>query len=239
MITDSLTQLDIFKKAATHKGLELGGGTDARARSEPIKIYTLGDELFADLETRGFKKQIRPDCNYEILTLTVDEKGETDYWNFKLIDEKNKEEGLDLRIFLTIEFEINFEKDGVVLWPCAHGSFMSPAKRSSHLRMFKTLVEADENASDIAREIASSGGSIIVTWTDLGLDDIQRIDDLFTTFAGDNEAIEQLARSALSVFKPNPHAHDKLFIIKSAQSEIVKTWRGQLDWYRNSLVVQV
>ena len=237
MLTDAdtlITSLDIFKMAALHKGLELQENTSTRVCSKPIRTYLLSDEQLKALEEQGFRQQARPDCKNEILTLIK----EAEFWNFKQ-SPKGSNEGwpFDLRIILTVDFEINAEKGGVVLWPMAHSPFLSPANRSPHFIMFKTLVEADENALDIAKEIASSGGSIIITWTNIGLDGVRRIDDLFAEFVSENEKVKQLGRTG-EVFDPAPYAHDKLFIIKSAQSEIVKMWREQLDCYRNSLVVQ-
>lgn len=241
MLTDdTLTSLDILRMAALHKGLELEENTSTKVSSKPIRTYLLSDGQLKALAGRGFRQQARPDCKNEILTL-IDENSSPEepiYWNFKLLPGGGNEGyNFDLRVLLTVDFDIDFKKGGVVLWPMAHSPFLSPANRSPHFVMFKTLVEADENALDIAREIASSSGSIIVTWADLGLDGIRRIDDLFNELAGENEKVKKLGRTG-EVFDPTPYPHDKLFIIKSAQPDMIQTWKEQLDWYRNSLVVQ-
>jgi hypothetical protein len=242
---NALTLLDLLRRAATHKGLKLHEGA-SKAYCEPIKEYALDKKLLAILDNRGIKRQRRPDCRNEIFTL-VDENPQekvtgwspSNYWNFKLL-EKNKDT-FDLRISLSVGLDINLEKRGVVLVPQAHGSFLSAADRLPNFRMFKVLVENDNDIPAVAKELAASDGSIVVTWTELGLGGIQRLADLFREFAARNETVARLGRNG-EIFDPAPNQHyqqpgDDLFIPKPAQPRIVESWRAQLEEYRSHLVV--
>lgn len=237
---DIFTKLELLKKAAEHKGLKLCEGGE-RANSEPIKEYALGDKLLDILAERGIKRQPRPDCHNEIFTL-VDENPQievpgwapSNYWNFKLLE--GDEHKFDLHISLGVGFGINIKERGVVLCPRANGTFLSPADRVPNFRMFKALVESDEDAPIVAKELAESNGSVVVTWTDIGLGGIRRLSDLFIEFAGSNETIKQLSRKQ-EVFNPSPAPQyqkfdDELFIAEPAQPGVFKTWQAQLNEYR-------
>lgn len=244
MGVDAFTLLDLLKKAAEHKGLKLH--EDAlKAYSGLIKGYSLDDKLLAVLAERGIKQQTRPDCRNEIFTL-VDENPQekipgwmpSNYWNFKLLESDRHK--FDLRVFLSVDFGVNTEKRGIVFWPQAHGLFISAADRLPNFRMFKALVESDDNVPAIAKELAASDGSIVITWTDLGLGGIRKLANLFAEFVGRNETIAQLGRDQ-KIFDPIPHPQyqqpgDELFVVEPAQSSVIQTWRTQLNEYRAHLI---
>jgi len=241
---NALTLLDLLRRAAAHKGLRLHEGA-SKAYSEPIKEYTLDERLLAALAERNIKRRDRPDCRNEIFTL-VDENPQTkvpgwslsNYWNFKLVDGDKCR--FDLRVTISVGFGINFEKRGVVLVPQAHGSYVSAADQLPNFRMFKALVELDTDAPAVAKELAASDGTAIVTWTELGLGGIRRLADLFTEFAARNETVARLGRNG-EVFDPAPSPRykqpgDELFIPEPEQPQIIETWRSQLNEYRSHLV---
>lgn len=224
MGVDTFTLLDLLRKAATHKGLNLQEGA-SRACSEPIKVYELDDKLLAVLAERGIKRQARPDCRNRIFTL-IDENPQkevhgwspSNYWNFKLLE--GDERKFNLQVTLSVGFGINLEKRGIVFVPQANGSFLSPVDQLPNFRMFKMLVENDENVSAVAKELAASDGGIVVTWTELGLGGICELANLFAEFAGGNKLITQLGRNS-EVFDPVPNPQyrqpcDKLFIAEPA-----------------------
>ncbi|MDZ4296602.1 MAG: hypothetical protein U1A16_04525 [Patescibacteria group bacterium] len=242
---DTLTLLDLVRRAATHKGLKLHEGAST-AYSEPIKEYVLDEKLLAILAGRGIKRQNRPDRRNETLTL-VDENPQervpgwlpSNCWNFKFLEGDKR--AFDLRVTLSVGFGINFEKRGVVLVPQAHGPSSSPTDRLPNLRMFKALVENDTDAPAVAKELAASGGTTVVTWTELGLGGIRRLADLFTEFTAGNETVARLGRTG-EVFDPAPNPRyeqpgDELFIPEPAQPKILEAWRAQLSEYRSRLVV--
>jgi hypothetical protein len=128
----------------------------------------------------------------------------------------------------------------MVLVPLARGTFLSPCDALPNFRMFKALVDSDEGAPAVAKELVASDGSLVVTWTDLGLGGIRTMTNLFAEFAGSNDTIQQLGRSG-QVFDPNPHQEyaqpgDELFIIEPAQPGVFAAWRAQLKQYRGRLV---
>lgn len=241
---DSFTLLDLFRKAAAHKGLKLREGT-SKVCSEPIRIYELNDRLLAVLAEHKIKRQDRPDCSHGIFTL-VDEnwqekvpgRSPSNYWNFKLLEGDNRK--FDLRVTLSVGFSLNLEKRGIVLVPQARGSYVSAVDSLPNFRMFKALVESDEDAPVVAKELAASDGSIVVLWTDLGLGGIRKLSHLFSEFAAGNKAVEQLGRNG-EVFDPAPNPHyqqpgDELFVSEPAQPKLFQAWRAQLSEYRAHLV---
>ncbi|HUV81284.1 MAG TPA: hypothetical protein VMW21_02065 [Patescibacteria group bacterium] len=245
MGVDSFTLLDLLRRAAAHKSLKLHEGA-SKAYSEPIKAYTLDDRLLTMLAEREIKQQDRPDCNHEIFTL-VDENPQekvpgwasSNYWNFKLLEGGKRK--FDLQVMLSVRFGLNLEKRGIVLVPQAHGSFLSPSDSFPNLRMFKALVESDEDAPAVAKELAASDGSIVVTWTDLGLGGIRKLSHLFAEFSARNETVRQLGKNR-EVFDPDPNPQyqqpgDELFIAEPAQPKVIQAWRTQLNEYRTHLVV--
>lgn len=244
MGVDAFVSFDLIKKAAAHKRLSFCEAT-LDAYSEPIKVYALDDKLLAALAKQGIKRQDRPDCRNEIFTL-VDENPQkevpgwmpSNYWNFKLLENKKQ---FDLCVTLSVGFEINLKKRGIVCWPQAHGTFVSAGDQLPKSRMFKILTDSDVNAPAIAKELAASDGSIIVTWTDLGLGGIRKIEDLFAEFVGSNKTVERLAVNH-DVFDPDPRSPhqqsgNKLFIAELAQPKIFQVWRTQLEDYRNRLIL--
>ncbi|MFY9458037.1 MAG: hypothetical protein WAP23_03925, partial [Candidatus Spechtbacterales bacterium] len=89
-------------------------------------------------------------------------------------------------------------------------------------------------------ELAASDGSIVITWTELGLGGIRKLSHLFTEFAAQNETVAQLGRSG-EVFDPVPNPRyqqpgDELFIAEPAQPKLIQTWRTQLNEYRAHLI---
>lgn len=241
---NALTLLDLLRKTAAHKALRFHEGA-SEAYSEPIKEYMLDEKLLGMLAERNIKRQDRPDCKNEIFTL-VDENPQkkvpgwlpSNYWNFKHMEGDKRR--FDLRVTLSIGFGVNFEKRGVVLVPQAHGSYVSAADQLPNFRMFKALVENDSDAPVVAKELATSDGTIVVTWTELGLGGIRRLADLFAEFSARNETVARLGRNG-EVFNPAPSPRyqqpgDELFIPEPAQSQIIETWRTQLREYCSNLV---
>ena len=232
---DTLTLLDLLEMAATHKGLKFQDGA-SKAYSEPFKEYILDEKLLAMLAERGIKRQERPGCRNEIFTL-VDENHQ--YWNFKLREGDKCE--FDLRIKLFVGFGIKYEKRGVVLVPMTQSSYGGPVDQLPNFRMFKFLVENDNDAPSVAKELATSDGTIVVSWTELGLGGIRLLTVLFTEFANGNETVMQLGRNG-QVFYPIPYLRyrqpgDELFVTESAQPKVFESWRAQLNEYRTRLTV--
>ena len=241
---DTFTLLDLLRKAAAHKGLKLRKEA-SNAYSEPIKVYALGGKLLAVLAERNIKRRDRPDCRNEIFTL-VDENPQkkvpgwtsSNFWNFKLLEGDKRT--FDLRVTLSVGFGLNLEKRGVVLVPQAHGSYVSAADSLPNFRMFKALVESDTDAPEVARELAASDGTIVVTWTELGLGGIRKLSHLFSEFTARNETVAQLGGNG-EVFNPAPNPRyqqpgDELFVAEPAQPKVIQAWRVQLNEYRAHLV---
>lgn len=248
---DTLTQLDLLRRAAERKCLKLcvGSGTAKHCYSEPIVSYMLDEKMLAMLAERRIKQQARPDCKGDIFTL-VDENPQqkvdgwhpSNYWNFKLPEEGERK--FDLHISLSVDFCLNAEKRGIVLKPRAYGTFVSPCDDLPNFRVWKALVENDACAPAVAREIAESDGSIVVTWTELGLGGIRKLSDLFSEFARGNERVLHLGTNN-DIFSPIPHPewrlgqtdNDVVFVLEPSQPKILAMWQAQLNAYRESLRV--
>lgn len=250
---NSFTLRELLMKAALHCGLTIPGNA-SKAYSEPIKTYELDNELLAFLAEQGIRRQPRDDDVFTLVDKNPQEKtpgfSPSNYWNFKRPEGDGRK--LDLRITLKASFCENIQRRGIVLYPHASGTFVSPCDGLPNFRMFKALVEygIEKDTSDrfqieaglaTARRLAESDGSIVVSWTELGLGGIRKITDLFREFSRGREEIERLARDG-RVFDPPPYSlygnpGDKLFIIESAQPELFDTWREQLKEYRASLAL--
>ena len=242
---DSFTLLDLVRRVATHKGLRVEEGA-SKAYSQPIHAYALDDRRLALLAERGITQEERPDCHGQIFTLVDRNPQEevpgwavSNYWNFKLLHADNRRH--DLRISLSVGFQVSHGQRGIILSPRAHGPFLSPCDRLPNFRMFKALVESDGTAAPVAQELAASEGTIVVTWTELGLGGIRKLTDLFAEFMVRNEEIKRIADRG-DVFTPAPYLHnqqpgDALFIVEPAQPRVFSMWRAQLETYRASLVV--
>jgi len=237
---DIFTLLDLLRRAAAYKNLKFKDG------GSPIKVYNLDEKILNVLTERGIKRQERPDCWNKIFTLVDQNPQEkipgcnpTNYWNFKLLEGNDR---FDLRVTLSVGFGLNFKKRGIVLVPQAHGPFVSPGSLFSHFRMFKALVESDEEEDlpTVAKELAASDGEIVVTWTELGLGGIRELSHLFEEFASGNETVKRLGRNE-EIFNPAPYLYqqpgDKLFIAEPAQPKLFYFWQAQLNEYRASLSV--
>lgn len=243
MGVEAFTLLDLFKKTAKHKGLKLHESSSSDY-SEPIKTYILDDKLLTVLAEQGIKGHIRPDCSNEIFTLEDHNPQEpaprflpSNYWNFKLLEGNSNK--FDLRVSLGVSFVVNIKKRGIVFWPQAQGTFLSPMDHLPNFRMFKALAEKDKKAPAVAKELAASDGSIVITWTELGLGGIRKLSDLFAELAGQNETIKQLGRGG-DMLDPVPYPSyyrqvDELFIAEPAQPKIFQAWRAQLNDYRACL----
>lgn len=248
---DAFTLRDIFEKTAVYKGLKLQICV-SKVCSEPIKVYELDDNLLVVLRQSGIKRRLRPDCQNEVFTLVDENFQEKDqeglarinYWNFKLREFKLREgdrHNFDLRIPLIIDLSLDIEKRGIALHPRSPSPLLYPSSRLPNFRMFKALTESDKDAPLVAKELAASDGSIMVTWTEIGLAGIRKLEDIFVEFVGQNETVMQLGRDR-KVFYPLPYpksllSHNDLFVVESVQPTIIETWRTQLNEYRNSLVL--
>ncbi|MFA6594557.1 MAG: hypothetical protein WCT16_04880 [Candidatus Buchananbacteria bacterium] len=244
---EAFGESDLLRRAMEFKGLEFGYLHSERsgASSQPIKEYTLDDKLLAVLASQGIKQQARPDCRGEIFTLVDKNPQEknldfapSNFWNFELVEGQGRK--FDLRVSLQVSCYIHLKKRGIVLRPVASGCYVSASDRLPNWRMFKALVESDESAPSIAKELALSDGEVLVTWTDLDLGGIRTSSDLFAEFSNGRRTIGQLA-SLNIVFDPPPYLtlwqRNQWFITEPAQSKLFQVWRQQLDDYRSSLIV--
>jgi len=241
---DTFTLFDLLRRASAHNGLVFHEGA-SHAYSEPIIEYALDEARLAFLASRGICRHDRPDCGGDIFTL-VDENPQdsipgfvsSNYWNFRAFTDGRR--GFDLRISLAVGFKVDDEKCGIILIPRAHGPFVSAAEMLPNFRMFQALADSDPNAPAVAKEVAASEGTVLVSWDKLGLGGIRKLTDLFSEFVGQNDAVAELGKSR-GIFDPPPHPHyqtpgDDLFVAKSAQPIVIGLWRGQLGAYREKLV---
>lgn len=225
------TAVELMKKAAASKRLKLWEGSSPLS-SRPIKEYTLDEHLLNALAKSGIRQNSRPD---DVLTLTDYNDQEprpgfvpSNYWNFR--------RSQDLSIGISVTLHINVEKRGVVFLPQTSATILSPTDHLPNFRMFKALVLNDPKAPAIAKKLALSDGEIVVTWTDLELSGIRTVRDLFfKEFAERRQEVAELAR-LLSIFDLNPSNRKELYVTESIQPQLFRTWRRQLQAYRDRLV---
>lgn len=239
---NAFTRSDLMAMAAKRQGLKLWPNKiESAPQSQPIRVYKLESEHLASLEKHGIRHEPRPDGIFTLVDHGHQEPAPghapSNYWNFK------REEGkleFDLSISLGVVLVMNKRRRGIELWPSAHGSFLSPVDKLPNLRMFQALVENDKKAPAVAKRIIASGkGSLVVSWTDLGLGGIRSIGDLFCEFTSGNKRVDDLANHHY-VFFPDPRpvrqqTSEELFITEPAQPDLFETWWKQLKNYQQSL----
>ena len=240
---------ELLRLAAAHKGLELLPYKigESNVQSTTVKTYVLDDTLLATLYQRGFKRQPRPDTRHQIFTL-VDENPQeprpgyiaSNYWNFKLLEGEGPRQ-FDLAVSLSFQLWIDTAERGIVFKPWAVGTGMSAGDRLPVLRMIRALVENDPDAPAVLKELAESEGTLVVTWSDLGLGGIQTLSSLYFEFSRGRKHVEDLGRSWQGVFTPDPQlsgriGQERLYITEPVQPRVVRAWRAQLKEYRNQLV---
>lgn len=246
-------QEKLCRMAAERKGLKLREG-GSKTVSEPLASIELSAVVLRKLDELGIKRHERPD---DVFTLAdtnpqVHTPGWTDsnYWNFKPIDlEKGPVSSemirrnlkYDLRVDLSVELRVNQRERGVVFVPQASGTFLSPSDPLPNFRMFKALVEIVGEMPYVAREIASDG-SIVVTWTDLGLGGLRSIMELYREFSNGKPALEELARRD-GIFDPSPFPAPNSqvstfrYIAETEQPRLFRRWKEELDEYRAKLAL--
>lgn len=245
--------LGLYRLAASFKGLEYRESGDPihpekHAVSKTIKEYALDDTTLDALSKLGFKKIVEE--QYGMMSL-MDQNPQDprDYsegfvpsnnWNFKRRAE-GEDRSFDARINLHVDFSIDMARRGVVLHPQAMGTSVSPADRGPNLRMFRALTRMDPDAPKIAKEIAESNGSIMVTWSDLGLGGLRNLSRLFDEFVNGNETIRSMTK--LNIFDPSPdlyqgrHRGDLIYITEPGQPLLFEEWKRQLKNVRARLGV--
>jgi len=229
------TVRQLVEKAAAFKGLKV---SEHDLVSRPIKTYELSENILPFLREEGIEQQPRPD---KVITF-VDKRPQTpppgyspsNYWNFT-----QKEDGsYQLKIAISVILRVDQKERGVIMYPNALGTFLSPCDHLTNLHMLRALVKSDKHAPAVAKELVASNGKIIVFWADLGLGGIRPLQELFYEFAGNNDKISHLYPH--NVFDPLPHVNgqkqeDEIFVIESAQPDLIKTWRKQLKSYIDAL----
>ena len=214
--TDSFTLRDLAGRVAASKGLTLAWTSSSHRSepiSEPIATYVLDEELLAMLSKEAIVQQSRPSCGGEIFTLF--DKGPLktppawlgevrNCWSFEKTDGGRGH--FDLRIALMIEFVHSYGAQGFTLLPKTFGPLGSPNDPLPNVRMFRALVNSGrQDLPAIAHELAAcSEESLSVSWADLGLGGIRRLNDLFTEFVHGNKHIGNVACRLQDVFDPNP-----------------------------------
>lgn len=230
---DIFALCDLLEKAAALKGLKLLEG-DSKGHTKEIKTYQLDDHLIAHvLCAHDIKPHSRTD---KIYTLADESCTHSNYWNFPLPEGGG---AYDLRIRLEAVLRLDISRRGIVIVPQAHGTCTSPISDQAHFHMFKALVEGcNKRTPAIAKELASSGGNLVVTFTDLGLGGLRSLSDLFREFTHGNQNVWRIGDEG-NVFNPRPLGYNGQdpFVAEPAQPRLFQAWRQQLDTYRESLRV--
>lgn len=227
---------ELAGRAAMLKGITLQD-THGLLQSEPLREYILGNDELKKLAKHRIVKHDRPDENCQTISL-VDENPQVyvpaqipdNTWDFgrHTVD-------IGLRVSLHIQMSILPFPHGVVLTPVMIGGFKSAGNALSNFRMFKALAGDDLFAPDIAKALAASDGSIMVTWIELGLPGLKKLSDVFTAFKDANRAAMRLHNNEL-VFTPSPTLRDpedrtELFVTQEIHAKVMHSWWKQLTNY--------
>jgi hypothetical protein len=161
----------------------------------------------------------------------------SNYWNFQKIEGKNE---FDLKMDLVAGVSLtSYEDRGIRLYTKVHGTFFSAADLLPNFRVFKALVESGaQEVPPVAHELADNG-SLVVSWTDIGLGGIRRMSNLFFEAFPGNQEVNMIANCG-RVFDPPPHrqgmGEPQIFIAETAQPRVMRAWREQIKKYGASLI---
>ncbi|MFA6341060.1 MAG: hypothetical protein WCX27_02355 [Candidatus Paceibacterota bacterium] len=237
---DVFTMLELLKKAASFIGMELVENSEY-AHCKPFRTYALDQALLGVLEKSGFLcGNGRTDSIFTISDENPQEKAPgcapSNYWNFK-----RKDGEFDLRMSLSVGFGMSTRKRGIILVPQAHGTFFSPVDHLPNTRMFRALVESDPNAPDIAKKVAASEETIMISWTELGIGGLREIADLLEEFANRKDDVTRFFRTqqlyGLMPLLDFETRENLLFLTEPVQPMIFDFWEKELEKYRDKLKV--
>lgn len=239
---DVFTLLSLLRKAAEFKGLKLAKESESDAYTEPIATYKLNRKLLGILAEHNIKNHPRPDDIFTLLDENWQEQvpgwDPSNYWNFKRIEGKNE---FDLKMTLVASVNLaSYEDRGIRLHTKVLSSFLSASDRLPNFRVFKALVESGtQEVPSVAHELIAGEGTLVVSWSDIGLGGLRNMSQLFfEVFRGNNE-LNMIAHRG-GVFNPPPHGRGigdpQIFVAEPAQPKVIRVWREQIKKYSASLV---
>lgn len=232
-----LPEENLLKRAADFNGLVLQGEIPHLA-SQSIGCYKLTDSKFVKaLEQKGFKLTKRPDG---VITLSdenpqVEIQGyaPSNYWNFRNDDEKKD----PLHLTLHLAPVLKQSRRGIIFFPEARGTFLSPADRLPNSRIFKVVAEFDPKTHPLVKAVADKD-ELLVSWTNTELGGIRTLRSLFDEFRNTKEKLSDLAYSSTSPFDPIPYPssnEETYYAPENIQPLIFDVWQAQLDEFREQL----
>lgn len=235
---DFFTGRDLYEMTAHLLGLRMAQN-DSLVLSRPLKNYRLKPKLLAFLANCGIKQQQRPDGIFTLIDGNLQNEvpgwAPSNYWNFREVKDIS-----NLKLGLTIRLQMDQQKSGILVLPATSAGLVSPCDHLPNWRMFQAIARYDEHVPRLVLKLANSEkGHFLVIWKELKLEGLRTLDDLFRDFAGNNEAISQLASHHL-VFEPKPHhscSAEMQYIVKEVQEKILAQWRQQLKLYKEQLSV--
>ena len=237
---DTLTFNDILIKALELKKLGYRISPNKAIRINYLKTYVLDDRLLKILAESNIVGQEHSDSIFTLVDQNPQEPAPgfhpSNYWNFE-----KKAGKFDLRISLSVEFDISTDEGGVVFKTRAFGTFLSPLNHLPNFRMFKTLVENDPKATAFAKEMAANNGRLVVSWDELGLAGICELNDLFYQFSGGKIVIFNLGENK-TIFNParelfTTPASEVTYVTGPGQKKLLEIWQMQLEAFRQELVL--
>jgi hypothetical protein len=136
-------------------------------------------------------------------------------------------------VAIRVSMDFDIEKQAILLFP----SVITEGDNS----IFKALVDSDDAAPAVAKELAASEASISVPFKEVFQGGLRRLPELFLEFSKGNKTIERLGRSNV-VFKPTPYPDFKTqeedwFIVEAAWPKVLQCWKSQLEELRAGLAL--
>lgn len=218
---DLLNDIEIIALAAKKKGIGFNG--NSMGYSEKIGIYPLDEKTLTLLAKQGIKIQPRPDGVFTLLDGGEQKPAPgfiaSNYWNFP--------SGYERAITLGVTFMVQKSRGGVLCSPTAHGNYVSPADHLPNWRMFKALVENDHLVPPLVKEIAHSEYPILIPWSELGLDGIRTVEELFSMATTGNPKTNWLGHNSMDM-APCPETNGHLFVTKPAQAILLQIWAEKI-----------
>lgn len=244
---NGFTVLQLFEKAARLKDL-VWNQNELPIKAIPVEKTEIALQILSKLTERGFQLATYPNVPRVWCLIDEDPKikrdlnyqgGEAFYnwWSFL-----RSAGGDRLRKEKDQVFELNFKvnlrtaDNGIVFKPGIGNNYDVPRFSEYHQRLF--LLLSDHYRSPLLQEMAAAGGTLMISWEQLGLIGLVSTQELFEQFCGQNQLLWRLTNTPDNPFNPkplDPGSHPNLYFLQKEAIEIFQIWQWQRENYIHSL----
>lgn len=231
---DVFTPQELLAFAAVRGGIPYDSAAEPDC-SGPIASLALDEEMLNNLKRLEFYESLHTGPSVRVLRYYRFPSQEYDFWSFHRGDTK---------AVIELFVRMSIAPYGVVMIPWTRTAYGAPEHEMLHHKMWCAAnYYCGKDMPALVGEIARCQ-RITVSWKDLGLDGLRRMDVLFKEFAGEKTAILGLARAyGASIFVPNPYpsgrvpGDDTPFVAAHMHAALKDAWRRRLDAFRETITL--